>query len=96
MVDSPNDALQTYKVSGRKSPRGRVGEQKKYKIAKKIAGKIAKNRGKLQKKIAERCAKIEGKNRKKSRKSRENHGKGAKKAYLYISVIMDGTSPKLP
>ena len=28
MVDSPNDALQTHKVSGRNSPRGRVGGQK--------------------------------------------------------------------
>ena len=29
MVDSPNDALQSHHVSGRNSPRGRVGEQKK-------------------------------------------------------------------
>ena len=41
MADSPNDALQTYKVSGRKSPMGRVGEQKEkksQKIAKKSVG----------------------------------------------------------
>ena len=34
MADRPNDALQTYKVSDQKSPRGRVGEQKKYKSQK--------------------------------------------------------------
>ena len=28
MVDSPNDALQIHKVSGRNSPRGSVGGQK--------------------------------------------------------------------
>ena len=28
MVDSPNDALQSHKVSGQNSPRGRVGGQK--------------------------------------------------------------------
>ena len=28
MVDSPNDAQQTHEVSGRNSPRGRVGGQK--------------------------------------------------------------------
>ena len=31
MVDSPNDALQTHKVSGQNSPRGRVGGQKSLK-----------------------------------------------------------------
>ena len=31
MVDSPNDALQSHKVSGQKSPRGRVGGQKSLK-----------------------------------------------------------------
>ena len=52
MVHSPNDALQSHKVSGQNSPRGRVGEQKK-KIAKKPqkksckeSRKIAKNREK--------------------------------------------------
>ena len=28
MADSPSDAIQTHKVSGRKSPRGRAGGQK--------------------------------------------------------------------
>ena len=28
MVDSPNDALQSHKVSGQNSPKGRVGGQK--------------------------------------------------------------------
>ena len=36
MVDSPNDALQTHKVSGRKSPRGRLGEQKSLENPKKV------------------------------------------------------------
>ena len=31
MVDSPNDALQTHKVSGQNSPRGGVGGQKSLK-----------------------------------------------------------------
>ena len=31
MVDSPNDALQSHKVSGQNSPRGRVGGQKSLK-----------------------------------------------------------------
>ena len=31
MVDSPNDALQTHKVSGRNSPRGRVSGQNSLK-----------------------------------------------------------------
>ena len=44
MADSTNDALQTYKVSGRKSPRGRVGEQEEKNRGKKNRGK--KNRGK--------------------------------------------------
>ena len=36
MVDSPNDALQTYKVSGRNSPRGSVGGQKSLENPKKL------------------------------------------------------------
>ena len=47
MVDSPNDALRPHKVSGQKSPRGRVGEQKK-----KIAQKLQKNREKNREKNA--------------------------------------------
>ena len=31
MVDNPNDALQSHKVSGQNSPRGRVGGQKSLK-----------------------------------------------------------------
>ena len=31
MVDTPNDALQSHKVSGQNSPRGRVGGQKSLK-----------------------------------------------------------------
>ena len=31
MVNSPNDALQSHKVSGQNSPRGRVGGQKSLK-----------------------------------------------------------------
>ena len=31
MVDSPNDALQSHKVSGQNSPKGRVGGQKSLK-----------------------------------------------------------------
>ena len=34
MVDIPNDALQSHKVSGQNSPRGRVGGQKVVKIRK--------------------------------------------------------------
>ena len=72
-------------VSGRKSPRGKVGEQKKYKsrkklrkklrriakIAETIAEGITKNLGKSRKKTRENC----GKKREKSRKiagNREN------------------------
>ena len=43
MADSPNDALQTYKVSGRKSPRGKVGEQKKKNRAENLEDR--ENRG---------------------------------------------------
>ena len=64
MADRPNDALQTYKVSGQKSPRGRVGEQKKYKSRKnrKIAERVAKNRKKKCEKtvIARKSQKITG------------------------------------
>ena len=31
IIDSPNDALQSHKVSGQNSPRGRVGGQKSLK-----------------------------------------------------------------
>ena len=60
MADSPNDALQTYKVSGRKSPRGRVGGQKKYKSRKKHGKKNAKQKHeKLRKQSRKESRKIE-------------------------------------
>ena len=36
MADSPSDGIQTHKVSGRKSPRGRVGGQQSLKNPKKV------------------------------------------------------------
>ena len=36
IVDSPNDALQTHKVSGRNSPRGRIGGQKSLETPEKV------------------------------------------------------------
>ena len=98
MAERPNDALQTYKLSGQKSPRGKVGEQKKYsreKMHGKNCGNRYENRRKSPKIRGKMCGKLRGEIEKKSRKSRKTAGEIAKIAYLYISVIIDETSPKL-
>ena len=44
MVDTPNDALQSHKVLGQNSPRGRVGGQKSLKISE-ILEKLSPDQG---------------------------------------------------